>query len=219
MPSAFRRIADELDPNYVPDWALRNRRPVPVYVPKLLSIFGLRWLPRLGLGLVLAGTIGLVAGMVAFASRSWGIAVLIVLLSVGCTIGGSLFWTSYRMRHWLPGGAGANAPPAPPIGSSAWVWMCLAVGAAFGGFALMIRLTFSGRSVRDVVLGAAVLSICSGIAGAAVIKFTDRISPGSMKVMGWPAGRFSLIFLGVGVFIGATLLFQLPFLGTQLGPR
>lgn len=219
MGSAFRRIADELDPNHVPDWALRNRRPVPGYVAKLLSIFGLRWLPRLGLGLVVAGTVGLVAGMVAFASRSWGIAVLIVFASMASTIIGSVFWTSYRMRHWLPDGAGSDAPSAPPIATTSWIWMGLAAGAALGGCALMIWLTFSGRSTRDVVLGSAIISICAGSAGAALIKYRERISPGSVKVMGWPAGRISLVVLGVGVFFGATLLLQLPFLGGELHPR
>ena len=181
---------------------------------KLLSIFGLRWLPRLGLGLVLAGTVGLVAGMVAFASRSWGIAVLIVLASAASTIIGSLFWSSYRMRHWLPDGAGSAAPSAPAIARSTWIWMGLAAAAACGGCALMIWFAFSGRSARDVVFGAAVFSICAGSAGAALIKYTERTSPGSIKVMGWPAGRISLIVLGVGVFFGATLLLQLPFLGS-----
>lgn len=212
MPSAFRRIAEELDPNYVPDWALRNRRRVPAYATRLLSIFGVRWLPRIGLVLVLAGAIGLVAGMVAFASRSWGISVLIVSASLANTIIGSLFWTSYRMRHWLPGGAGSEAPSAPPVARNTWIWMWLALGVVCGGCALTIWLMASSRSARDVVLGAGIFSICAGSAGATLIKYTERISPGSVKLLGWPAGRISLIFLVVGVFFGATLFLPLPFL-------
>ena len=219
MGSAFRRIADELDPNHVPNWALRTRRPVPAYATMLLSIFGLRWLPRLGLGLVLAGTIGLVAGMVAFAARSWGTAVPIVLASLAGTVTGSLFWSSYRMRHWLPGGAGSDAPLAPSVERRTWLWMWLAVAAAFGGCALMMWLTFSSGSARGVVFGAGIFSICAGSASAILIKYTERISPGSMKLLGRPAGQVSLIFLGAGILFGASLFLQLPFLGSPAGVR
>ena len=58
MASAFRRIADELNPHYVPEWALQRRRPVPRYVAALLRVFGRYWLPRLGLALQLIGSLG-----------------------------------------------------------------------------------------------------------------------------------------------------------------
>ena len=217
--AAFRRIADELDPNHVPDWALRYRRPVPAYAAKLLSVFGLRWLPRIGLVLVLAGTAGLIAGMVAFAARAWVISGALVSVSLASTIVGSVFWTAYRMRHWLPGGAGSEAPSAPPVERSMWLWMWLAAAAAWGGCALMLWLMVSSGTARGALLGAGIFFICAGSASATFIKYTDRISPGRVKLLGWPAGRVSLIFLGAGVFLGATLLLQVPFLTDQPGTR
>jgi hypothetical protein len=97
--------------------------------------------------------------------------------------------------------------------------MWLAVAAALGGCGLMLWLMASSGNARDVVLGAGIFAICAGTAGATLIKYTERMSPASVTFLGWPAGRISLVVLGVGVLIGATLLLQLPFLGSQPAPR
>src|SRR5438874_8535851 len=65
MPSAFRRIADEFDPSYVPDSARRGRRRVPSYTKVLLSLFGKWWVPRLGLSLVTAAALLEIAGIIS----------------------------------------------------------------------------------------------------------------------------------------------------------
>jgi hypothetical protein len=97
--------------------------------------------------------------------------------------------------------------------------MWLAVAAAWGGCALMLWLMVSSGTVRGVLLGTGIFSICAGSASATLIKYANRMSPGSVKLLGWPAGRVSLIFLGAGVIFGATLLLQVPFLTGQPGAR
>ena len=82
MPSAFRQIADELNPDYVPQWALEHRRPVPGYAIRLSSTFGTYWLPRFGLGIQLAGSIAMIAAFVAAAAREWVVAIGLFFLAV-----------------------------------------------------------------------------------------------------------------------------------------
>src|SRR2546425_13065687 len=114
MPSAFRQIADELNPDYVPEWALEHRRPVPGYATRLLSTFGTYWLPRLGLTIQLIGPIAIIAAFVAAAAREWAVAMGPVFLSVLVVLAGALLWQSIRLRRWMPTGPGSTAPPSGP---------------------------------------------------------------------------------------------------------
>src|SRR5438445_13642701 len=109
MPSAFRQIADELNPDYVPEWALEHRRPVPGYATRLLSTFGTYWLPRLGLTIQLVGSIAIIAAFVAAAAREWAVAIGLVFVSVVVVSAGALMWQSYWMGHALPNGSGSSS--------------------------------------------------------------------------------------------------------------
>src|SRR5207302_2692612 len=148
MPSAFRRIADELNPDYVPEWALKRRRPVPRFAPALLRIFGLYWLPRLGLALLIAGSFGLIITMVVFAGRQWALAIVFGVISILTAVLSSMMWTSYRVRHWLPGGRGSAAPMAPPVPRSVGIWLLLAMVDTLAGTGVMLWLITSNWSTR-----------------------------------------------------------------------
>jgi len=166
MTSAFRRIADELNPDYVPECALQRRRPVPRYVSALLKIFGDYWLPRLGLAVQLIGSLGVFITTIAFAAQEWVLAIVLGAVSTVTIVTGSVMWNSYRMRHWLPAGRGSGAPMAPPLARSVWVWLLLAMIDLLTGTAVPLWLMTSNRSVRNILLGAAILSLCAGSANA-----------------------------------------------------
>ncbi len=213
MPNAFSRIADELDPAFVQDWASRYRRRVPSYAERLLAMFGPWWLPRLGLSLLLLGLVVEVASMIVFiASKSWVVATLTFFVGFLTTFAGSLMWTSYRVRHWLPGGAASSAPLAPPAARRLWPWSLLAFVVTLGGIGLMMWLISADGSPRAVALGAGLFMVCASTAAAAVVRQSDSISPGRMKFAGLPARRVSLAILIVGLVLAAALLAQAPFL-------
>ena len=211
MPSAFRRIADELNPDYVPEWALRRRRPVPRYVLALLGIFGDYWLPRLGLALQLIGSLGVFITIIVFAGRQWVLAILMGAIGTVIVVMGSVMWNSYRMRHWLPAGPGSAAPMAPPVPRSVWIWSLLATVDTLTGTAVLLWLTTSNRSMRNILLGAAIFSLCVGTASAMLITQVDRISPGALTLFGWSAKRSSVVILLVSTVVAATLFLQVPF--------
>jgi hypothetical protein len=212
MPSVFRRIADELDPNLVPAWASRNRRRVPTYAKRLLAVFGPWWLPRLGLSLVLVGGLVVVAAMITFAARSWVVAILVFVVGVLTTAVGSLMWSAYRMRHWLPGAPAATAPLAPPIPRRAWAWMVLAIVVSLGGLGVMMWLMVADGSPRAIVLGVGIFTGCGGTAGAVLLRQADAISSGSIGLAGWPVRRLSLLIFVAGLILAATLMAQAPML-------
>jgi hypothetical protein len=211
MPSAFRRIADELNPKYVPEWAIRQRRPVPRYSSALLRVFGQYWLPRLGLGLQLAGSLELVSTMVAFVGRQWVLSIVLGAISILTIVVGSVMWNSYRIRHWLPAGSGSAAPMATPVPRSFWVWLLLAMIDSLTGTAASLWLMTSNGSIRNILLGAAILSLCAGTASAILITQVDRISPGGLTLFGWSAKRSSVVILLAAAVFAATMLLQLPF--------
>ena|SRR2546426_2039878 len=220
MPSAFRQIADELNPDYVPEWALEHRRPVPGYATRLLSTFGTYWLPRLGLTIQLIGSIAIIAAFVAAAAREWAVAMGLVFLSVVVVLAGALMWQSYRMRHWLPTGAGSTAPlTAPvrvPVGT--WIWMVLALVDVLGGTALWIWILTSGHSIRAIVFGAAIFSLCAATSSAVLVKQVDGISHQKITLLGMTGRRFADVTLLVGLGFALTLFVQLPFLQGSLLP-
>ncbi len=211
MPSAFRRIADELNPDFVPEWDLQRRRPVPRYVSALLEIFGDYWLPRFGLALQLIGSLGVIITIVALADPQWVLAILIGVVSMVTIVMGSVMWTSYRMRHWLPSGPGSAAPMAPPVPRSVWIWLLLSTIDLLIGLAVLLWLTTSNRSIRNMLLGAAIFSLCAGTASAMQITQVDRISPGALTLFGWSAKRSSVVILLASAVFAATMFLQLPF--------
>jgi hypothetical protein len=212
VPSAFRRIADELDPNYVPEWALRGRRAVPSYAKLLLSLFGPWWLPRLGLSLVMAAVVLEVAGIIIFAARLLLAGIAVLGIGILTSVAGSVLWSAYRMRHWLPGAPASDAPLAPPTPRSTWAWMLLAALAILGSIGLMMWLLASNGSLRAIVLGFGIFMICSGTAGAVLIRQADSVSNGNLTFAGMRARRLSLVVFAGSIISGATLLAQTPLL-------
>jgi len=220
MPSAFRQIADELNPDYVPEWALEHRRPVPGYATRLLSTFGPYWLPRFGLTIQLVGSIAIIAALVAAAAREWAIAMGLFFLSVVVVLAGALMWQSYRMRHWLPTGAASTAPLTAPVRVpvSTWIWMVLAVVGVLGGTALWIWILTSGHSIRAIVFGAATFSLCAATSSSVLLKQVDGISRQKITFLGMTRSRFAGVTLLVGLGFALTLFLQLPFLQGSLLP-
>src|SRR5437868_11790587 len=174
MTSAFRRIADELNPDFVPEWALQHRRAVPRYAATLLRIAGPYWLPRLGLVLQLIGLLGVFITVIPFAERQWVLAIALGAISTVTIVVGSVMWNSYRMRHWLPAGPGSGARLAPPIARAVWIWLSLATIDLLTGTAALLWLMTSNRGIRSILLGAAIWSLCTGTANAIVITQVDR---------------------------------------------
>lgn len=210
LQDAFRRIADELDPDYVPEWARLGRRPVPGYARSLLSLFG-RWLlPRLGLGLIVAGALLEVVGIIVFASRSWFPGTLVFGGGFLATVAGSLMWSAYRMRHWLPGGAASAAPLVPPIPRRGWAWMVLAMLVVLGGLGVMMWLMFVDGSLRGIFLGMGIFIVCSGTAGTVLLRQSQTASIGQVSIAGLPPRRLALILLVSSLILGASLLAQAP---------
>jgi len=220
MPSAFRQIADELNPDYVPQWALEHRRPVPGYAIRLSSTFGTYWLPRFGLGIQLAGSIAMIAAFVAAAAREWVVAIGLFFLAVVVVIAGALMWQSYRMRHWLPTGAASTAPQTAPVTVpvSRWIWIVLALVDMLGGTAVWMWTLTSGHSIRAIVLGAATFSLCAATSSALLLKQVDGISRQKITFLGMTANKFAVVTLLVGLGFALTLFLQLPFLQGSLLP-
>ncbi len=207
-PGAFRRIANELDPNYVPESASQGRRPVPGYFRWLLEVFGVWWLPRVGLSLVVLGTIAEVSAMVIFAGRSYLLGILVFVLGVALGVGGSVMWGAYRARHWLPGHAASTAPLTPRVPRGVWTWMTLAAVAVFGGLGVTMWLIAADGSPRAVVAGFGFFLLCTGVAGAEMVKRADQVSTSHIRVFGFESSRLSRVFIAAGVFGAATLFVQ-----------
>ncbi len=220
MPSAFRQIADELNPDYVPEWALRRRRPVPGYATRLLSMFGIYWLPRVGLTIVLVALLAMVAAFVAAAARSWALAVVLFVLSVMLSIAGTTMWQSYRMRHWLSTGAGWGAPmtAAVRVPASTWIWMILGLVDALGGTVLLLWIVTSNAGVRADVFGAGIYALCAGTACALLITQVDTISGQRIRFLGMTGRRAAIVVLMVGFAFALASFLQLPFLHGSLLP-
>ena len=222
MPGAFRQIADELNPDYVPEWVLEHRRPVPGYAIRLLSTFGPYRLPRLGLGIQLAGLIAMIAAFVAAAAREWVVAIGLFFLAVVVVVAGALMWQSYRMRHWLPTGAASTAPLTAPVRlpTSTWIWTVLAWVDLLGGTALwMWTLTStSGHNLRAIMFGAAIFSLCAATSTALLLKQFDGISRQKITFLGMTASKCANVTLLVGLGFAVTLFLQLPFLQGSLLP-
>jgi hypothetical protein len=220
MPSAFRQIADELNPNYVPEWAVSHRRPVPGYATRLLATFGTYWLPRIGLTAMAAGTFAMVAAFVAAAARSWVIAVALIVVSISLVVAGSVMWQSYRMRHWLPDGAGSSAPmtAAVRVPARKRIWMSLGLIDALAGTALFIWVVTSSPGVRAMVFGAGIYALCTGTACAVLIRQLDAISGQKVRFMGMTGRRAAVVILLVGLGFAVTSFLQLPFFQGSLLP-
>ncbi len=212
MPSAFRRIADELDSSYVPEWAHRGRRPVPSYAKVLLSRFGKWWLPRLGLSLVTAAALLEMAGIIIFAARSWLAGVLVFAAGILTSVAGSLMWSAYRMRHWLPGASASDAPLAPPTPRRTWAWMLFAAVAVLAGLGLMMWLIVADGSPRAIVVGGGMFMVCAGTGSAVLLRQAQAASNGELSIGGWSARRVSLVMFVTSLVLAAILLAQAPLL-------
>jgi hypothetical protein len=212
MFDALRRVADELDPDYVPDWALVARRPVPGFARRLLSIFGRWWLPRLGLGLVVGGIFIEVAAFLVLAGRAWMAGILMLAGGLLTAVAGSVMWTAYRMRHWLPDGRAAGVPLARPVPASVWAWTCLALVLTVGGVGLMMWLIVANGSARGIVVGVGLFTVCAGSAAALLLWMADSVSTGGIRYRGWSARRLSRAIFVVGLVLGAILMAQAPLL-------
>lgn len=220
MPSAFRQIADELNADYVPEWALSHRRPVPGYATRLLSTFGTYWLPRIGLTGVLVALLAMVAAFVAAAARLWATAIALFLLSLLLIVAGNVMWQSYRMRHWLATGAGSAAPLTPPVRVPVkrWIWMILGLLDLLAGTALLIWIVTSSAGLRAIVFGVGIYSLCMGTSCAILIRQTDAIAGQKFSFVGMTGRRAAIGILLLGLGVAITSFLQLPFLRGGLVP-
>lgn len=212
MPSAFRRIADELDPTFVPEWASHNRRPVPTYAKRLLALFGPWFLPRLGLSLIVIAAAAQIAAGIMFVARGFLPATLAFLAGVLASVVGSSMWSAYRMRHWIPGAAASTAPLAAPIPRRVWVWMSLAVVVILGGLALMVWLIAADGSARAVVTGIAIFMVCASVGASVLMKQSDAVSDETVTIAGLKRPQLGVLFLVGSVILAAMLFAQVPFL-------
>jgi hypothetical protein len=96
--------------------------------------------------------------------------------------------------------------------------MILALVDVVGGTALWIWILTSGHSIRAIVFGAAIFSLCAATSSAVLVKQVDGISRQKITLLGMTGRRFADLTLLVGLGFALTLFVQLPFLQGSLLP-